>query len=94
MRVSSNKYYKNIQILRHTMCLPSYRHKTFPTQIFRNLLPYEKDEFCVSQGLVERRTVHRTPGKVQGQVDGRQAGSPHCSIASQCNIFNSSHWCS
>src|SRR5687767_7884932 len=36
--VSTIKYYNNIQILRHTMCLPSYRNKAFPTQIFRKLL--------------------------------------------------------
>src|SRR5688500_17748214 len=36
--VSTIKYYNNIQMLRHTMCLPSYRNKAFPTQIFRKLL--------------------------------------------------------
>jgi hypothetical protein len=36
--VSTIKSYNNIQILRHTLCLPSYRHTAFPTQIFRKLL--------------------------------------------------------
>jgi hypothetical protein len=57
MRVSSNKYYKNIQILRHTMCLPSYRHKTFPTQIFRNLLAVWQQAYglhCLSSFLQRR----------------------------------------
>ena len=32
--VSTIKYYKNTIILRPIMCLPSYRHKAFSTQIF------------------------------------------------------------
>jgi hypothetical protein len=36
--ISSRKYDKNIKIPRRTMCLPSYRHKAFLTQIFRKLL--------------------------------------------------------
>src|SRR6266446_6020549 len=37
--VSRINYYKNIKIIpRHTTYLPSYRHKTFPTQISRKLL--------------------------------------------------------
>src|SRR5215470_9673574 len=45
MRVVSRiKYYKNIKIIpRHTTCLPSYRHKAFPTQISRKLLSDSAD---------------------------------------------------
>ena len=46
--VSTIKYYKNINILRHTTCLPSYRHQAFPTQILQELLM-----------VVDRSGIHR-----------------------------------
>ena len=36
-------YYKSMNILRHTTWCPSYRHKTFPTQTFRDLLVHNAD---------------------------------------------------
>src|SRR5215510_9054229 len=36
--VATIKYYKNTKVPCYTTCLPSYRHKAFPTQIFRKLL--------------------------------------------------------
>src|SRR5215510_4586177 len=36
--VSTIKYYKNTIIPHYSTCLPSYRHKAFPTQISRKLL--------------------------------------------------------
>src|SRR5262245_64702375 len=48
--VSTIKYYKNTKVPCYTTCLPSYRHKAFPTQIFRKL-------------LIDVRAVARVSGK-------------------------------
>src|SRR5688500_5820644 len=68
--VSTIKYYNNIQMLRHTMCLPSYRNKAFPTQIFRKLLEIGKELLRIERA------------ELSAQVDieiALRKSSPYCS---------------
>jgi hypothetical protein len=59
-------YYKNMKIHRHTTWLPSYRHKTFPTQIFRKLLN-------VSHVTAARRSIEFIPINLQGPREPRES---------------------